>query len=248
MQRLNRSAHAPIGKAFFLFLGLAILPISLRAAGFQVSFSPSLSAAIDAWQQIADVFGAEYQPARASDLSAPNDSDREPLKASSACPRSEFACAREIEQLSGSVQVASKVSAPKGGYLRGACPRTASRASAGTRPVEPDIAAAAIQAILEKRARTLEALSAIKLETMTRDGLLKSIEKHMAGRSLETVKNLPIPQSLRVFVRVKPPAIPSATKAAECKGRAALASAQRLERERAILTSMPSTSPDNCDL
>src|ERR1700730_18022694 len=100
MHRLNRSASATRGSAFFLFLSLAIVPISLRAAGVQVSFSPSLSAAADVWRQIADVFGSGYQPARAFDSSASTDQGREPLRAfdSSACPSHEFACAREVNK------------------------------------------------------------------------------------------------------------------------------------------------------
>ena len=245
MQRLNRSAHAPLGTAFLLFLGLAILPVSLRAAGFQVSFSPSLSAAIDAWQQIADVFGAGYQPAGASNLSVRNDSAREPLKAvdSDACRENIFACAREIEQVSLTLQDVSKVRATKAGYVRGvrgAGPRAGSRTFANTTPLVPNIS-------LEKQTRALEALSAIKLETATREELLKSIEKHMVERSFEAVKNLPIPRSFRVLVQVKRPTIPSATKPAECKVRAALASARRLQLERAMLTSIPFASPDNCE-
>ncbi|PYT03007.1 MAG: hypothetical protein DMF60_19630, partial [Acidobacteria bacterium] len=61
-------------------------------------------------------------------------------------------------------------------------------------------------------------------------------------------RSLAIPQSLRMLVRVKLPVIPSATKAAQCKVRAALDSARRTERERAMLTSLSSASPDNCEL
>jgi len=62
MQRLNRAAHAPVGAAFFLFLVLAILPISLGVAGVQVSFNPRLSAAMDAWraQLIAATAGVSW--------------------------------------------------------------------------------------------------------------------------------------------------------------------------------------------
>ena len=199
MQRHNRSAPAPRGAAFFLFLGLAIVPLSLRAAGVQVSFNPSLSAAADAWQQIADVFGSGYQPAREFTSSMPADQGIEPLRAfdSSACPNREFACAREVNELSATVEGASKVPVPQAGTTRRLCPRVA---------------------------------------------LLKNIERQLVERSLA------IPQSLTMLVRVKSPAIPSATKAAQCKVRAALDSVRRVERERAILTSLSSASPDNCEL
>jgi len=250
MQRLNRSAPAPRGSAFFLFLGLAIVPISLKAAGVQVSFSPSLSAAADAWQQIADVFGSGYQPARAFDSSTPTDQGREPSRAfdSSACPSREFACAREVYELSATVEDVSKVLVPQAGATRRGCPRAASRASGAPAAVEQSIAAAASRESVQRYVRALGTLRAVKLEAVTHgsllrnDALLKDIEKQIVERSLA------IPRSLMMLVRVKSPANPSATKAALCKVRAALDSARRIERERAILTSLSSANPDNCEL
>src|SRR5262249_22194851 len=86
MQRLNKTAHAGLGLTFFLFLGLAIVPFSLRAAGVQVSISPRLSAAIDVWRQIADVLGSGYQSGAEFAM--------EPAVADSevACPHQKLAC------------------------------------------------------------------------------------------------------------------------------------------------------------
>jgi len=69
MQRINKSGHSPVGTAFFLVLGLAILPFSLKFAGVQVSFNPQLSGATDAWQQISEVFAASYHTGLPADLS-----------------------------------------------------------------------------------------------------------------------------------------------------------------------------------
>ena len=74
------------------------------------------------------------------------------------------------------------------------------------------------------------------------DALMRDIERQIVDRVVVT------PQSLMMLVRVKSPAIPSATKAAQCKVRAALDSVRRIERERAILTSLSSANPDNCEL
>jgi hypothetical protein len=250
MQRPNKSPHAPRGTAFFLFLCVAIVPISLRAAGFRVGLSPSFSAAIDAWHQITDVFGPGYQPASGADLSAPADATREPLKAldSSACGRSEFNLACETEQLPVSVRDVLKVHSPQARPAQGPCPSATSHAAANSTPVGSEVVSAASRTGLEKRTRAFEALSDIKFERVTREDLLTSIEKHLIERRLETVNNLAIPQSLRMLVRVKLPTIPSATKSPECKVRAALDSARRIERQRAILTGLSSTSPDNCEL
>ena len=251
MQRVNRSAPAPKGVAFFLFLSLAIVPFSLRAAGVQVSFSPSFSAAADAWQQIADVFGSGYQPARAFTPSTPANQGIEPSRAfdSSACPSREFACAREGNELSSIVEEASNVRVPQAGTTRRQCSRAASsRTSALPAAVEQSISAVPGTKSLQTYVRALGTLRNVKWEAVTHgdavrnDVQLKDVERQIVERSLA------IPQSLRMLVRVKLPVIPSATKAAQCKVRAALDSARRTERERAMLTSLSSASPDNCEL
>jgi hypothetical protein len=97
--------------------------------------------------------------------------------------------------------------------------------------------------------RVLGTQSAVKFESATHgellrnSALLKDIERQLVERSLA------IPQSLKMLIRVKSQTItPSATKAAQCKVRAALDSERRIERERAILTSLTSANPDNCEL
>lgn len=67
MYRTDRSI-APLGLAVF-FLSLAIVPVSLRVAGYDVSVSPSLSAAVEAWRGIAGVLGNSSQPASDTELS-----------------------------------------------------------------------------------------------------------------------------------------------------------------------------------
>jgi hypothetical protein len=51
------------------FLSLAIVPVSLRVAGYDVSVSPSLSAAVEAWKGIAGVLGNSSEPASDTELS-----------------------------------------------------------------------------------------------------------------------------------------------------------------------------------
>jgi hypothetical protein len=280
MQPLNRSAHAPVGAAFFLFLGLVILPVSLGVAGVRVSFSPRLSAAMDAWQQIAEVFGASYQPATASDLSVVNDSESDPSNPidSSTSPLTEFACAREPEALAATLPEALAATLPEAlaatlpealaatlpeplaaslndvrdpralkACARRASPKVESRHSLATKRV-----ASAVVTSFENHARAIGVLGAMKVETLTREELLKSIEKQVLKPSFEgiaEIRNLPIPisKSMRVLVRMKRAAAASSAKTAECKVFSALASARRHECERAMLTSMPGTSPDNSE-
>lgn len=67
MVKTDRSS-APLGLAL-LFLSLAIVPVTLRVAGYDVSISPSLSAALEAWSSVAGVLGNSSQPATDTELS-----------------------------------------------------------------------------------------------------------------------------------------------------------------------------------
>ena len=67
MVKTDRSS-APLGLGL-LFLSLAIVPVTLRIAGYEVSVSPSLSAAIEAWRSVAGVLGNTSQPVSDTELS-----------------------------------------------------------------------------------------------------------------------------------------------------------------------------------
>jgi len=248
MQRLNRAAHAPVGAAFFLFLVLAILPISLGVAGVQVSFNPRLSAAMDAWQQIAEVFGASYQPGTASNLSVVNASESDtsnPID-SSTSSSTEFGCGPRPEAVT---TILNDVCDPRilKACVRRASPRVESRHSLAAKRV-----ASVVLAGFENQARVIGVLGAMKLETVMREEMLKSIKTQVLKPSFEPIaeiRNLPIPitKSMRVLVRMKRAAAASAAKTAECKVFSALASSRSHECERAMLTSMPGISPDNSE-
>jgi hypothetical protein len=66
MDRSDRSS-APLGLAF-VFLSLTIVPVLLMIAGYDVSVSPSLSAAVEAWRGIAGVLGNSSQLASDTEL------------------------------------------------------------------------------------------------------------------------------------------------------------------------------------
>jgi hypothetical protein len=247
MQRLNRAAHAPVGAALFLFLVLAILPISLGVGGVQVSFNPRLSAAMDAWQQIAEVFGASYQPGTASDLSVVNASESDSSIAidSSTSSSTGFGCARRPDALTTTLN-----DAPDPRVLK-ACPRRASPRVESRRSLAANRVASVVVASFNNQARVIGVLGAVKLDTVTREEMLKSIETQVLKPSFEAIeiKNLPIPvsKSVRVLVPMKRAAAASSAKTAQCKVFSALASSRSHECERAMLTSMPVTSPDNSE-
>jgi len=108
-----------------------------------------------------------------------------------------------------------------------------------------------VVASFKNQARVIGVLGAVKLDTVTREEMLKSIETQVLKPSFEAIeiKNLPIPvsKSVRVLVPMKRAAAASSAKTAQCKVFSALASSRSHECERAMLTSMPVTSPDNSE-
>ena len=253
MQRLNRAAHAPVGAAFFLFLVLAILPISLGVAGVQVSFNPRLSAAMDAWQQIAEVFGASYQPGTASNLSVVNasESDSSDLIDSSTSRCTEFRCARRPEA------VTTTLNDVRDPLVLKTCARSASPRVETRHSLAPKRVASVVVASFENQARVIGVLGAMKLDTVTREEMQKSIETQVLKPSfvapsfvaMAEIRNLPLPisKSMRLLVRMRRAAAASSAKTAECKVFSALASSRSRECERAMLTGMSVTSPDNSE-
>lgn len=251
MQRLNRTTHAPVGTAFFLFLALAILPVSLRILGVQVSFSPRLSAATDAWQQITEVFGASYQTGANAGLSVVKEPESIPSMPSDGCfaPTRRLACGREFE---GPNQFISQPSASKTASVRRVSPRISPRPSLSVKQVASFVVANSVMKV-----RAMEALNALKLHTTSREELLKNrdkILKSIEGKFSEgdlapyvEIRNLPTSKTLKMLVRIKRPATVSPAKAAECKGFSAMALERRRQCDRATLTSMPATGPDNSE-
>ncbi|SRR5258708_18476846 len=251
MQRFNRSAHTPLGTAFFLFVSLAIIPVSLKAAGLQLGFSPRLSAALDIWRQIAQTFGPNYEAGSGSDLAAFISSDGEPSQAAEdeACPQRQYACDREVEESSATFSEIPAAFVPAVNGQRVACLNAGPRNRSKDKRLESSVAAVQFSSNIESSARALKALSADRAETTLRVEVLKILEKCALSRSTDvndSIKNLPIPKGFRMLVRFKQPAVPSITGAA-CKVRTALAPAGMLKLERASLNSSPA-APDNCDL
>lgn len=248
MQRINRSAHAPVGTAVFLFIGLAILPLSLVATGVKINISPRLSAATEAWQQIAEVFGAGYHAT--PELSAVKDLDTEPsmpIESSEIAGSSKRACSGAAPELTPTVKAVTE--APS---LSAEPTRRASR-SMSRRSLPGEVAAIAADAVklsFERQPTMLGSIGALKLATMNRDGLLKRIDKRLFDFSFEPIVDVRDPRSLkniRVVVRQRAVA-GSSTKTAERKVFSAMASARRRECDRAILTGMMTTgSPDHSE-
>jgi hypothetical protein len=237
MQRLNRSAHAPLGTVFFLFLGLAILPVSLRAMGVTVSFNPRLAAAMDAWQQMAEVFGVNYGPGTGSQpVIAQNINDASsPDSAKSSC---EAACIANNHLDSRPIQCDSA----QASTLDPKASRAVLRRCCASKRITPDAIAGLDQLAVIGQ-------GAVKLALLAHQEVLNSIEMRLMHKTLEQkaeIKSISIP-NFKVLVRTKRGIAPSATRLAECKGFAALASAKRRVCEQAMLTGVSYVTPDSSE-
>lgn len=251
-RRLVTGHRPPLGTAFFLFLGLAIVPISLKAAGVHVSFSPRLSAAVDAWKQVSEVFGRSYQPSAEPELAALPSSDNDVPSAvdNTGCPHRLIGCARDAHELGLNFPEAPPPIVLKVFSPREARARVTSHASPNSTRVKQNIARAATEANPEKGARVLDALETIRFETAAREEFVKTIEEQMHQRGFErrgSIKNVTIPASLRVLIRMRPSIAPTARRTAECKVREAFGAAVRAETRQQPQNAATS-APDNCDL
>jgi hypothetical protein len=249
MQRINRSTHAPLGTAVFLFIGLAVLPLSLRATGLQISLSPRLSAATDAWQQIADVFGAGYQAAPDLVVVKDLDTPSTPIENPKGAGRSQFACAGKAHEAPTTAQAVPDAPSLSAIPVRRASSKSASRRTLPPGLVGAIVAADAIKGSFEKQASMLGAIGALKLATIKSDGLLKSIDRRLFNVSFEPIVDVQNPRGLknvRVLVRTRAVA-GSSTKTAERKVYSAMASSRRRECDRASLTGMTTATPDHSE-
>ena len=245
MQRINRSAHAPVGTALFLFVGLAIIPVSLRAAGFQINFAPRLTAANDAWQQVAEVFGASYRPSIAPDLIVVNHDTNPSSQVDSAEGSGVLACSNKAEEsVWGRREVSERPSLKATPVRRAKC---ASPRSIPEGQDEMVTAPVVINASFEKIVPTVSALGALKVASLNRRELLKGIDKRLLQVQFQPqveLRTLPGSSEFQVLVRVKKAVAGSTTKAAERKVFTSMSSSRRLECDRAMLTRALSQSPE----
>ncbi|HSB11597.1 MAG TPA: hypothetical protein VLM38_19065 [Blastocatellia bacterium] len=251
MQRTSKTAH--LGTAFFLCLGLAVVPVSLRFAGVPLTLSPRLAAAMDVWGQITEAFGGGYQRGAQSELAAVKCPEGEPSNAADdAQDRIETACAREAIPAPAILPAANDGHPQRTSIARRACPKATER-----RAIERSLAvidsgalaihAGAIEAAFKAGADSLQGLDSLKQAAVQKEWL-SSIESQFRLRRVESkrrFKTLEIPQSLRVLIQIKSPA--ASSKAAECKVRAAIESVRRVELQRAALLRDQSANPDNCE-
>jgi len=264
MQRLNKSQNAPVSTALILVLGLAILPFSLRYAGIQLPINPSLSGAMDAWQQISEIFAASQNPVVISDSSANQEEDSEQRCSDEhpADPTSQLSCYVEAKKGCDTFGDISADTPKASGTRRGTTNRSR-RVSASEQPVASIVIAGS-----EIRQMALNALNALNITGDQRIEWAKSRQFHekaelFKSQKSELFKNIDIqfqngfsgigpkniaaPKNLKVTVKMKRPASASGQSTAQCKVFSALSQERRRECDRAALISLPVVNVDNSE-
>jgi hypothetical protein len=264
MQRINKSGHSPVGTAFFLVLGLAILPFSLRFAGIQVSFNPKLSGAMDAWQQISEVFAASYNPGAPADLSVNREQDTDQQKGSEECADSvsEYACNGQLEEEFDTISDISKPAAPNTTCSRRTGTPRVKRVNASTPPVASIVIAGtvmkhlalnavnALNFVADQRIERMKTQEIQKKTDFLKNIDLKKIEMELFKNgipALTSTKNITVPKNVKVQVRFKKPASASGEATAQCKVFSALSLERRRQCDRAALISVPVVNPDSSE-
>ena len=248
MRRLNRSTAAPLGTVFFLFVSLAIIPVSLKAAGVRLGVHPRLSAAIDIWAEVADVFAASYGTTGGSELAAlivPDD-NQQSTSSGDDCPLKQYACTGQVEE-SSLVRTASEIAPMSLSQpfkpTRAVCKLT-SRARTTSQQVASSISTPEITIKVDTDVQAFRALEHRKVEAAMQRELKRVI--NVQGFDQTSINSLPIPRNLRMLIRLKQSATTSHA-GAECKARAALDGPVKAKFDRASLSRTPA-APDNCDL
>lgn len=265
MQRLNKSQNAPVSTALILALGLAILPFSLRFAGIQLPINPTLSGAMDAWQQISEIFAASQNPVVISDPSVNQEEDSEQRCSAEhpADPTSQLSCYVEAKKGCDTFGDIPAAVTPKVGGTRRATTNRSKQVSASEQPVASIVIAGS-----EIRQMALNALNALNMTGEQRVEWAKTKQFHEKAELLKSQKselfknidiqfqngfsgigskNIAVPKNLKVTIKMKRPASASGQSTAQCKVFSALSQERRRECDRAALISFPVVNVDNSE-
>jgi hypothetical protein len=257
MQPFNKSSHAPVGTAFFLVLGLAILPFSLRFAGIQLPISPKLSGATDAWQQISEVFVANKFPVVADLAENREDAGQPSNSEDTADSVRQLACNGDIEKECDTFGDISTVEAAKAVSPRRVATGRAKRVKVTKQPVASIVVAGS-----EIKQMALNALNALNISGEKRFELKKAKEFQLKAEILKNIniqlfndafpvitpaKNSTVPKNMKMTVRVKRVASAAGESTAQCKVFSAMALERRRQCDRAALINLPVVNVDNSE-
>jgi hypothetical protein len=245
MQRISRKNTTYLGMAF-LFVSLAITPVSLKALGV----SPNLFAGVDAWRQISNVFGDGHQPVAASeilalnkyssgeDIGAGRENEAQPLMiAETLTPSAELLASAELMAPMASSNQQKR------------CPKSALRAAQTFKQAEivafanPENVASAQQ--VESVARP-----ALRIERQEWAKIGKQLAQYRVEID-EAVKIVPI-RDMSVMVKLKSLNLSLPRLLMNCDSRKSLTPEQvkeiRLRASRMPAEPLSPSAPENCEL
>ncbi|HEY7911315.1 MAG TPA: hypothetical protein VIG62_05315 [Blastocatellia bacterium] len=247
MYKIIKSTSAHLGLVF-VFISIAVAPASLKVSGL----GSILSGAAQTWRQVANVFGANYQPVDAVELSALNgDSKLAPAgEAQSACEQTLIASLNEKDdsQIDNDVAarhfettVAAK-SEPAG------CDKENGKPARMKKRVESVALPASLLSAASNKVKSFELIS-------TGEGgvVVKVVGKQLAEQKVELRETLKAVQILKygdLDFKLKLPVL-TAPKATPCKQRPVPTperrEALRLRAAAMSLADVPAWGPENSE-
>ena len=200
MQNTKRPNSTPMGMAF-LFLSLAILPVSFKATGYKVELNPSFHSVIDAWGQMASAFRSGDQSITAARLSALNfDNAPEPIAApvdmsyetaslyDGQAQSPEADCCEQQESIACSSDARDKCSGKCSGEC-GDCPKTKRQPARVTKRGEL-VAVWKTELASETNFQRMEVVRALHSITPITDKLQDHIARYRVGFGPELARSL----------------------------------------------------------
>ncbi|MCI0486077.1 MAG: hypothetical protein L0229_05705 [Blastocatellia bacterium] len=209
MQKTNKSASASLGVAF-IFLFLAAVPVSLRAVGINVSFSPRLGAVTDAWDQIAGVLTSGHQTDNQPEwaaLNTPSCHEETDRSDDAAIEPALIARLNEIDiaELPAFASSDFETEALTGGQSPGDCALKRATSSAAVKPTR--VRRKAPERRMKFNFQTVAAIKILKPALLDQKDLMKQVEREMRKHRLEYIKALraaQIPDIPEIVIQLAP--------------------------------------------
>ena len=244
MRRINKKNTTYMGMAF-LFLSLTVTPISLKAVGI----SPSLSAGVDAWRQVASVFGDSHQPVTSSELLALSNlksGEADSANRDNEIPQCLFAQLQPDWWEAAAPQMSdAEPHSEAASNQQKRCFRSAVHSPRIVKRVE---LASVINPEVEIDDQALEAANGHAMIIKAEDW--KRIRKQLARSKVEigeTMKILPV-KEFKMLVKLKEMNIALPAGISKCDARSEQIRELRLRASRARDAESPAPAADNCEL
>lgn len=247
MQTVNKK-HGNYYAMALLLVSLTITPVSLKALGVSLN----LAAGVDAWRQLASVFGESHQPATTAELMALNDLNTTPPPAGQPEPYL-YAEVHPVEPVAAFETATTVVAAPVQSSTapRRRCPIAASRRASAMEVNAGITIEKQVSDALALRVKHIQIAALAKQNAQLDQERGKKIEKHIAQCRIElgnVLKALPV-TDVKMLWRFKPVAAPFSGRNVEYNFQVPMPDMKRRSRaDRVPATVQISSIPENAEL